>query len=304
MVALATGKFNLPNDLVSGVVSQVTSGSAVGKLSAQKPMRFGKNQLVTFTTKPRAEFVEEGGDKAPTPADFGTVVTSQHKAQVTMRFDEEVLYADEDYQIGVLSELANGGQSALARALDLGVFYRLNPLTGGEVSSWTNYLNATTNRVAATSDFNADLQKAIGMVLSADDEGYPINGMALTPTASYELATASDKNNRPLYPELGFGVGIESFKSVPVSVTTTVNPPEATTKPNVKGIVGDFQNGVYWGIQRQMPVELISTGDPDGLGDLKCKNQIALRMEMYYAWYVFEKRFAVIASTSGASSSH
>lgn len=301
MASLETGKFNLPNDLVSGVISQVTTGSAVGALSAAKPMQFGKNQLVTFTTKPRAEFVEEGNDKSPSESDFATVVTAQHKAQVTMRFDEEVQFADEDHQIGVLTSLADAGQQALARALDLGVFYRLNPLTGTEVSSWTNYLNKTANRVTATADMNADITKAIGTVLTAHDEGYPLNGLALTPSSAYELASATDKQGRALYPELGFGVGATTFRGVPLTVTSTVNPPEAKTKPKVKGIVGDFQNGIYWGIQRQMPVELITSGDPDGLGDLKRKNQIAMRLEMFYAWYVFEDRFAVIEESAAVS---
>ena len=53
-------------------------------------------------------------------------------------------------------------------------------------------------------------------------------------------------------------------------------------------------NGIRWGIQRQLPVELIQFGDPDGQGDLKRKNQVALRLETVYAWYVFTDRFALV----------
>jgi hypothetical protein len=47
-------------------------------------------------------------------------------------------------------------------------------------------------------------------------------------------------------------------------------------------------------VQRELPVELIRFGDPDGQGDLKRKNQIALRLEVVFGWYVFADRFAVV----------
>ena len=70
-------------------------------------------------------------------------------------------------------------------------------------------------------------------------------------------------------------------------------PEAADTK--VRAIVGDFTGGIRWGIQKELPVELITYGDPDGQGDLKRKNQIALRLEIVYGWYAFVDRFAVVA---------
>jgi hypothetical protein len=37
-------------------------------------------------------------------------------------------------------------------------------------------------------------------------------------------------------------------------------------------------------VQRQIPVTTIEYGDPDGQGDLKRNNQIALRAEVVYGW--------------------
>lgn len=37
-----------------------------------------------------------------------------------------------------------------------------------------------------------------------------------------------------------------------------------------------------------MPVEVIEFGDPDGLGDLKRQNQLALRLEVVYGWGVMD----------------
>ena len=59
------------------------------------------------------------------------------------------------------------------------------------------------------------------------------------------------------------------------------------TNPNYKAIVGDFSQ-IRWGVQREVPVELIRFGDPDGLGDLKRKNQIALRLEMQFGFAIMD----------------
>jgi hypothetical protein len=93
-------------------------------------MQFGATDIMTFDTPPRAEYVAEGGNKSSSTTAFGVRTVVPHKAQVTMRFNQEVQWADEDYQLGVLSTLADAGGKALARALDFGVIHRINPLTG------------------------------------------------------------------------------------------------------------------------------------------------------------------------------
>ena len=273
MAVFGTGGIKaMPTQIADGIVDQVQSGSAIGVLSQQKAMRFGETSIVTFENRPRAEFVDEGAQKSSTSGSFGVVKTVPHKTQVTMRFDQEVQWADADYQLGIINKLATEGAKALSRALDLGVFYRLNPLSGKPVEAWTNYLNATDKRVARTASPDADVEQAIGLILN-DKEGWDVNGIAMN-----------------------------SFKGIPASVTTTVNAPEFTalaegenyTVPEVGAIVGDWRNGIYWGVQRNLPLEPITYGDPDGQGDLRRNNQIALRLEILYAWYVFADRFAVV----------
>jgi hypothetical protein len=80
--------------------------------------------------------------------------------------------------------------------------------------------------------------------------------------------------------------------------TVSGTPEAADTK--VRAIAGDFQNGIRWGVQRELPVELIRFGDPDGQGDLKRNNQIALRLEIVYGWHVFTDRFAVVEDAVAA----
>ena len=72
-------------------------------------------------------------------------------------------------------------------------------------------------------------------------------------------------------------------------------------KPYIKAIVGDF-TAIRWGVQRQIPIEVIRFGDPDGSGDLKRANQIALRLEVVYGTAIMDTdAFAVIADRVGGN---
>lgn len=293
----------MPREIADGMVKKTLSTSTIAKLSAQEPMRFGKTDIITFNDLPRAQFVEENGDKESTSGSFGSVTAAPHKAQVTMRFSQEVQWADDEHQLGVLRTLASAGADALSRALDLGVFHRINPLNGQAITAWTNYINATTKRVElgkGGSDPDADFRAAAGLIINDLDTGVQVTGAAFDPKFSWSLANLMVKDgagvtSTPRYPQLGLGADVTSFLGVPVAVGSTVSglPEAADTK--VRAIVGDFTGGIRWGIQKELPVELITYGDPDGQGDLKRKNQIALRLEIVYGWYAFVDRFAVVA---------
>lgn len=305
MAVFGTGQATplMPREIADGMVKKTLSTSTIAKLSAQEPMRFGKTDIITFNDLPRAQFVEENGDKESTSGTFGSVTAAPHKAQVTMRFSQEVQWADDEHQLGVLRTLASAGADALSRALDLGVFHRINPLNGQAITTWTNYINATTKRVElgkGGSDPDADFRAAAGLIINDLDTGVQVTGAALDPKFTWALANLMVKDgagvtSTPRYPQLGLGADVSSFMGVHAAVGSTVSglPEAADTK--VRAIVGDFTGGIRWGIQKEFPVELITYGDPDGQGDLKRKNQIALRLEIVYGWYVFVDRFAVIA---------
>ena len=92
----------------------------------------------------------------------------------------------------------------------------------------------------------------------------------------------------------GLGVAHAELDRHPVAQGDTVSGSPEAPDTKVRAIIGDFQNGIRWGVQRELPVEIIRYGDPDGQGDLKRHNQIALRLEIVYGWYVFTDRFVVI----------
>lgn len=303
MATFGTGQLkNLPRNIANGMVKDVVQGSTVAALSARRPQRFGNEDIITFTGRPKAEFVGEGQAKSSTTGEFDFVTSTPKKTQVTMRFNEEVQWADQDYQLGVLDTLSEAGAEALARALDLGLYHRINPLTGTEIDGWQNYLNAADRRVEITPATakapELIVEAAIGLLV-ANGHPTPVNGLALHPSLAWGLSTERFADGRKKYPELGLGIDLGSYNGLQSSTSDTVAGgdealPALTEARAVRGIVGDFANGIRWGVQREIPIELIKYGDPDGQGDLKRHNQIALRLEIVYGWYVFTDRFVVI----------
>lgn len=290
MAVLATSNITLPKTIANGLFSKATTGSAVAALSGAEPQQFGEVTHMTLTGRPRAEYVGEGADKASTSAQFGTKVVTPHKVQVTMRFNEEVQWADEDYQLGILDTLASEGGVALARALDLGVFHGINPLTGSAIASIVagDRLASTTNAVEITTATSTTpdlvLEQAAGLVIA---DGYVPNGIAFDPSYAWTIATARYADGRKKYPEVGFGANVTAFEGLNAFSSSTVSATPEATNTNVKAIVGQWDL-LRWGVQRNIPVELIRFGDPDGQGDLKRKNQIALRLEVVYGWGVMD----------------
>lgn len=280
MAVLATTGITLPKAQAAGLWAKAQTGSVVSVLSGSEPMQFGNVDIMTFDTPPRAEYVAEGGNKSPTTVGFGVKTVVPHKVQVTMRFNQEVQWADEDYQLGVLTALANAGGVALSRALDLGVIHRINPLTGLVAASITGNLNATTNRVEVAGAADLEVETAAGLVIAA---GYIPNGVAFDPKYAWTLATSRYADGRKKFPELGYDTNLSNFQGIRASVSSTVSGTPEATDTKLRGLVGDWST-IRWGVQRSVPVEMIQFGDPDGQGDLKRTNQIALRLEVVYGW--------------------
>ena len=298
MAVLATTGITLPKSIAAGMFSKATTGSAIAVLSGSEPMLFGDVDLMTFTTPPRAEYVGEGAAKSPASQGFGVKTAKPHKAQVTMRFNEEVQWADEDYQLGVLKTLADAGGVALARALDLGAFHGINPLAGTAIASIAvgDRIATTTNAVevvtATLTTPDTVIEAAAGLVIA---DGYVPNGIAFDPAYAWTTSTSRYADGRKKYPELGLGVNVSTFEGLPASTTSTVSgKPEVAAGTGVLAILGQW-DALRWGVQKVVPVEMIRFGDPDGLGDLKRNNQIALRLEIVYGWAVMDlDAFAVV----------
>lgn len=297
MPALNTSDVTLPTQIVDGIVEKTKTASTIAALSNQEPMRFGNVSIVTFDDDLTAEFVEESGAKSEDDATPGSVVAVPHKAVVNFRTSDEFIVADEDYQLGILDKFEEKCARALGRGLDLGAYYRLNPRTNTEIVAWTNYLDTTTNRVEIGASPQADLllEQAAGLVIG---DGYSPTGVALDPAFSWTMATARYADGRKKYPELGFGVGVSSVEGLRASISSTVSgkPVDGHVADNKnRAIIGNFDQGIRWGVQKTFPFRMLEFGDPDNTGrDLAGHNEVLFRAEVIFAWYVFADQFAVI----------
>lgn len=295
MAVLQSTDLFLPTNIADGIVEKAKTGSTVAALSGQEPMRFGKTEIITFDDDLTAEFVEESAPKGSDDAKPGNVTAVPHKAVVQMRTSDEFLWEEEDYQLGVMKKYQEKCARALARGLDLGLYFRKNPRTGNTIAEWTNYLNSTTKRVEAGANADLDFEAAAGLVIG---NGFSVNGVAFDPKYAWTLSTARYADGRKKYPELGLGAGLSSFEGVSASVSSTTSgkPKDGDSADNkVRAILGDFSQGIRWGVQRSFPFRMLEFGDPDNAGrDLAGHNEILFRTEIVYGWYVFADRFAII----------
>ncbi len=272
--------FTLPGEIAEGIWKKAQSQSTIARLAGAQPQKFGKTNVMVLSAAPKAELVGESAQKGETPSTYASKVVTPLKLQVTMRASNEVMWADEDYQVGILADMAENAGIALGRALDIVGYHKMNPLTGTVSQAVAEGICDTTNSATlASGKYDAAIEAAAGLVIA---DGYTPTGIALDPVCAYGLGSQRDGESRKLYPEVGFGTNMTSFLGINAAVGDTVSAKqEAATATNVLAIVGQF-DAFRWGVQRDIAAHLIEFGDPDGLGDLQRLNQIAIRAEIVY----------------------
>ena len=284
MAVFSTSNLNLPNQILDPWLGKVKYGSAVATLSGSEPMKFGIGQFMTFDIG-EAEYVGEGANKGPTTITPTVKTVKPFKFHKTVRWTEEVKWANEDLQLQAIEQILALIQPALSRALDFGVFHGINPTGGAVVAAMTDHLTSATQQVeiGATDKPYANLDAADVLVLAA---GYNPNSVALDPAfASKFGGLRNATSEQKLYPDLSYATAPTGrIENHTTSVSNTVGAVGvAAAASKVSAFVGDF-NAIRWGIQRAIGLELIEYGDPDGQGDLKRNNQVAFRAEVVYGW--------------------
>lgn len=287
-----------------GSWSKNIRGGVLSRLAPGDPeLKVGSTDHFTFTGTPKAELVGEGQNKSSEDGTPGKETVTTYKVQITYRFSQELMWEDEDYQAGVVDGLVANIATALSRALDLIAIHGINPKTGEIASSVANYFDKAGNgvhRVVSTADAQADLETAAS---DLQGSGYVATGIALDPLFAGQLARTKDQDNRPLYPELGLGFGFERFQGLEAASSDTVSGRQEleASEVSIQAILGDW-NAFKWGVAREIPLETIEYGDPDGLGDLKRTNEIAIRGEAVLGFAIFDGEAFTIISEHGASS--
>ena len=285
MPVLTTGDLTIPKEILDPWLGKVKYGAAVAALSASIPMQFGKGEAFIFDIG-EAEYVGESANKGGSTVTKKSQTTDPFKFHKTVRWTNEVMWADEDHQLGVVKQILDLIQPALSRALDFGIFHGINPTGGAAVAAMTQKLTATTNSVeyVAGDKPYVSLDAADALVLA---DGYVPRDIALAPSYAAKFSALRGTNSeQKLYPNFQLGTEVSELDGHRASVSRTVDAAGvAATASNVLGIVGDF-DAIRWGIQRSIGLEVIEFGDPDGAGDLKRANQVAFRAEVVYGWGV------------------
>lgn len=283
MAVLTTGDLEIPTQILDPWLGKIGNGSTIATLSGAIPMKFGPGQSMTFDIG-EAEYVGEGANKGPSTITPTVKTVTPYKFHKTVRWTEEVLWADEDHQLGVVSDILDIIQPALSRALDFGVFHGINPASGATVGAMSETLSDTTNEV------EWDESEAPYVALDAADtlvlaDSYVPRDIALDPVFASAFSTLRGTNSeQKLYPNFRLGLETSELDGHRASVSNTVSALGIADVPtDIVAFVGDF-SGIRWGVQRRIGLELIRYGDPDGQGDLKRNNQVAFRAEVVYGW--------------------
>lgn len=296
MTAISTQDLNLANYTSKTMFKKNIQSGVIAKIVDESPEKLlvGKTDVITLTKTPKAELVGEGQDKSPTPNKPSSRTVRTYKLQYTERFNEEVLMYDEDAQIGLIDGYVANLLKALSRGVDLVGFHGINPLTGVVSPQATYYVDAVATRVY-DADAGKALDEAVALLLG---RGVTTNGIAVDPKFAAELYKLRNTDGSKKYPSVGLGGVTDNFEGIRSGQSNTVSGSEemAAADATDRAIVGDFE-AVRYSVVRNVPVELIKFGDPDGLGDLKRKNQVALRGEIFFAVAVLDDDALVIITS-------
>lgn len=279
-------------------------GGVLAKLAVLDPqLKVGSTDHFTFTATPKGELVGEGDSKSSSDGAPTKKTAKTYTVQVTYRFSNQLMWADEDYQTGVIDGLVANVATALSRALDLIAIHGINPKTGNAAASVIDYFTKSGNGVSivtATGNAQADIESAAEDLQTA---GYMATGIAFDPAFAGQLARTKDENGQKVYPELGLGFNVNNFEGLVAASSDTVSGRQELAAEDVlvKAIMGDF-NAFQWGIAREIGLELIEYGDPDGNGDLKRTNEVAIRAESVLGYVIFDgAAFSLIKAAVSSS---
>lgn len=285
MAVLSKGSLFAP-ELVTDLVSKVKGKSSLAVLTPQEPIPFNGQKEFTFTMDSEIDVVAENGQKSHGGISIAPRTILPIKVEYGARVSDEFMYAADEEKINFLKAFNDGFAKKVARGLDLMAMHGINPRTGlASAVIGTNHFDAAVTQkveyVAASIDDN--IEAAIALVQGAGGE---VNGLALAPVASAALA-ALKVNGQRVYPELAWGANPGNLNGVKIDINKTVS--DADTIAKDRAIVGDFANAFRWGYAKDVPMEIIEYGDPDGSGnDLKNYNQVYLRAELFLGWAVLE----------------
>lgn len=286
-----------PTELEQELFSMVKGHSSLALLSGQEALPFTGKDIFTFDFSSDISIVAEGEAKPAGDAKIDPVKMVPLKVVYGMRVNDEFVFAAEEKKVDYLKKFSEGFAKKLGAGLDKMAFHGINPATGklSTVIGDNNFDKKITANVVEYNAANADvnIDAAVAQVESAE---YRANGIAISSTMRGAIASLVANGQRK-YPDFAFGGCPTTLGSMRLDANPTVSVKATDEGEAKKGVdhalVGDFEDCFRWGIAKELPLEVIEYGDPDGAGDLKRNNQVYLRSEAYLGWAIMDpKAFA------------
>ena len=272
-----------PGIIAQEMFSSVQGHSAIAKLSQNKPMPFNGTDIITFSSTDEAAVVAEGAAKPAFTGSNNVIQIRPLKFVFGQRVNDEFRYAADEVRLEYLRGFAEAFAKKIARGFDIAAMTGKDPQSATAVLSLAtnNFHDVVTNVITATAgQEDAAVQSAITALMGA---GYQADGIVMTPAMASALA-AIKYSGVPAFPELAWGGNPERVKGLASDITTAL----AFDSSADDALVGDFTNAFKWGYAKDIPMEVIEYGDPDGAGDLKRYNQVYLRAEAYIGWAILD----------------
>lgn len=290
-----------PTTLVTEMFNKVKGRSALAKLSAQTPIPFNGATEFVFSLDGKAAIVGEGGAKPQGQAAVAPVVIRPLKFVYQARVSDEFVYGSEEARLQYLQAFAEGFSAKIAEGFDIAAMHGLEPntMTAASFANTNSFDGLVDNIVTYDADkVDENIDDAIAMLMA---DGGVCNGIALSPTAGADLSKIK-ANGVAQYPEFRFGQNPDAFYGMGSDVNPTVAE-KAEGGDTDSIILGDFQNAFKWGYAKNIPLEVIEYGDPDGQGrDLKQYNEVCLRSEAYIGWGILDADSFAIVNDSAVES--
>lgn len=275
-MATITKGTKFPAVLANEMFSLVKGHSSLAKMANSEPIPFAGKDVFTFNFASDISVVGEGSAKPAGDATIAPVQIRPIKVVYQSRVSDEFVNASEEAQLEYLKSFADGFAKKLASGLDKMAMHGINPATGSSSSViGTNNLDSliTSANTIDISDENVDADVALEMAIDLVEDA---NGVILSPSMRTAIANVTDTTGARKYNEFAWGATPADLGGMALDTNATVN--------TAKAYVGNFE-AFKWGFAKEMPLEVIEYGDPDGAGhDLKQYNEVCLRSEAYIGW--------------------
>lgn len=288
------------------------STSAILGLSGNRPINMAgqKAGILRFDGNSAASFVGESQSKPPANAGISSQPINSGTEVIQNRVTRQFLKWDETAQTNLMDKLLVSQIARLNAGIDILTLHGTNPSTGlpagnEEGNNIKTYLTENiTNEVVEGDSAAAIDQALLRAINSLVDFGEDV-GIIMDKQTHFKLAAWETESGLQRLPGMNVSQReLSTYRGFPVRISNTIAntadkgarlAPEGT-ETGVKAIIGDFSK-IRIGVEFDQP-EFIWDANPDGLGDLRNKNEFLIRNEVHITYFVEYPEAFVALSTA------